>query len=138
MALQGRQDCISRRQSYIGLIFITKIKKAGNNSVAGLFSFDTMTTYDSYVITVLLKMGDKGISLRNLVRSVYNLCTTFFFTPDYDDVYRKVQQYVLRNSASQSSLIERMSTRGYYRLNKNSVVAEQLILQFNADNNEDF
>ncbi|MCI6118306.1 MAG: hypothetical protein MR717_03295 [Prevotella sp.] len=97
-----------------------------------------MTTYDSYVITVLLKMGDKGISLRNLVRSVYNLCTTFFFTPDYDDVYRKVQQYVLRNSASQSSLIERMSTRGYYRLNKNSVVAEQLILQFNTDNNEDF
>ena len=97
-----------------------------------------MTTYDSYVIKVLLKMGDRGISLRNLVRSVYNLSTTFFFTPDYDDVYRKVQQYVLKNSYTQSSLIERMSTRGYYRLNKNSAVAEQLILQFNANINEDY
>ena len=53
----------------------------------------------------MVKIGDKGISLRNLVRSVYNLSSTFFFTPDYDDVYRHVQQFVLKNSKTPSSAI---------------------------------
>ncbi|MGN0282152.1 MAG: hypothetical protein ACI4B3_07625 [Prevotella sp.] len=89
-----------------------------------------MVTYDKYIIEVLVKMGSKGISLRNLVKSVYNLSNTFFFSPDYDDVYRHVQQYVLRNSKTPSSFLERMDTRGYYRLNKLSKEAEQLMIEF--------
>ena len=92
-----------------------------------------MVTYDRYIIKVMVKIGDKGISLRNLVRSVYNLSSTFFFTPDYDDVYRHVQQFVLKNSKTPSSAIERMGVRRYYRLNKKSNVAEQLMLQFGID-----
>lgn len=93
-----------------------------------------MVTYDRYIIDVLVKVGNKGISLRNLVRGVYNLSHTFFFSPDYDDVYRHVQQYVLRNSKTPSSLIERMDVRGYYRLNKASKEAEQLMLEFEDSN----
>ena len=75
-------------------------------------------------------MGDRGISLRNLARSVYNLSRTFFFTPDYDEVYRHVQQFLSRNSKSPSSIVERMETKGYYRINKNSTAAKQLMLEF--------
>lgn len=79
-----------------------------------------------------MKMDSKGISLRNLVRSVYNLSRTFFFSPEYDDVYRYVQQYVRKNSKSPSSIIERMEVRGYYRLNKASKEAKQLMLEFES------
>ena len=92
-----------------------------------------MVTYDSYIILVLMKMGSTGISLRNLVRSVYNLSRTFFFSPEYDDVYKYVQQYVHQNSKSPSSLIERMEVRGYYRLNKASKEATQLMLEFDSN-----
>ena len=78
-------------------------------------------------------MGSKGISLRNLVRSVYNLSRTFFFSPEYDDVYKYVQQYVHQNAKSPSSLIERMEVRGYYRLNKASKEATQLMLEFDSN-----
>lgn len=91
-----------------------------------------MVTYDRYIFLVLMKMDSKGISLRNLVRSVYNLSRTFFFSPEYDDVYRYVQQYVRKNSKSPSSIIERMEVRGYYRLNKASKEAKQLMLEFES------
>lgn len=82
-------------------------------------------------------MGSRGISLSNLTKSVYNLSHTFFFTPEYDDVYRQVQQYVYRNSKTPSSLIERMETRGRYRINKASKEAEQLFLTFQSDINSE-
>ena len=89
-----------------------------------------MTTYERYTIQILVTMGDKGISLRHLVRSVYNLSRTFFFTPDYDLVYRQIQIFLSRNSKSPSSIVERMPTKGYYRINKNSTAAKQLMLEF--------
>ena len=96
-----------------------------------------MTTYYKFIIDILLKMGDRGISLRNLVVNVYNRSCTFFFSPKYDDVYKYVQQYLLKNSRTPSSLIERMDTRGYYRLNKQSKVAEQLLLDYSQEENQE-
>lgn len=96
-----------------------------------------MVTYDIYILKVFVKIGDKGISLGNLARSVYNLSRTFFFTPNYEDVYRHVQQYVLKNSKTPSSPVERMGQRGYYRLNKKSKAAEQLMLEFGIEGDTD-
>jgi len=45
-----------------------------------------------------------------------------------------VQQYLLRNSKSQQSLIESTGQRGYYRLNTTgSKDAQQLMLMFRDD-----
>ena len=56
---------------------------------------------------------------------------TFFSQPDYEDVKSYVQQFLLRNSKSSQSLVERTERRGYYRLNTcGSTDARQLMLQF--------
>ena len=63
---------------------------------------------------------------------------TFFYQPDYEEIHNYVQQYLLRNSKSQQSLIESTGRRGYYRLNTNgSADARQLMLQFTNDQQEE-
>ena len=57
---------------------------------------------------------------------------TFFFQPDLEEIRNYVRKYLLRNSKSAQSLIERTGRRGYYRLNKNSADARQLMIQFKA------
>ena len=55
-----------------------------------------------------------------------------------EEVRSYVQQYLLRNSKSQQSLIESTGRRGYYRLNTNgSADARQLMLQFTNDQQEE-
>ena len=72
--------------------------------------------------------------MQNISRHVYNLNCTFFHQPDYEEVRSYVQQYLLRNSKSQQSLIESTGQRGYYRLNTTgSKDAQQLMLMFRDD-----
>lgn len=69
--------------------------------------------------------------MQNISRHVYNLNCTFFHQPDYEEVRNYVQQYLLKNSKSQQSLIESTGQRGYYRLNTTgSKDAQQLMLMF--------
>ena len=75
--------------------------------------------------------------MQNISRHVYNLNSTFFHQPDYEEVRSYVQQYLLKNSKSQQSLIESTGRRGYYRLNTlGSADARQLMLQFNDKQEE--
>ena len=56
---------------------------------------------------------------------------TFFVSPDFEEIRNYVQQYLLKNSKSNNSLIERTEQRGWYRLNTTgSNDAQQLMLQF--------
>lgn len=41
-----------------------------------------------------------------------------------------MQQFLLRNSKTSQSLIERMEKRGYYRLNPQAAEAKQLMFEF--------
>ena len=76
-------------------------------------------------------MGDRGISVQLLAKHVYNQNTTLFFSPDLSEIHAYVQQYLLKNSKSPSSLIESMERRGFYRLNtQNNADARQLVLEF--------
>ena len=69
--------------------------------------------------------------MQNISRHVYNLNCTFFHQPDYEEVRSYVQQYLLKNSKSQQSLVESTGQRGYYRLNTTgSKDAQQLMLLF--------
>ncbi len=91
-------------------------------------------TYDKQILKILLDIGDRGISVQSLSKHVYNLNSTFFFTPDLEEIHAYVKQYLLKNSKSQNPLVESMERRGYYRLNtRSNADAQQLMLQFRED-----
>lgn len=95
-------------------------------------------TYDQQILQILTEVGQRGISVQSLAKHVYNLNCTLFSTPDMGEIHHYVQQYLLRNSKSQSSLIERTDRRGVYRLNtQNSADAQQLMLMFRRHDDED-
>jgi hypothetical protein len=91
-------------------------------------------TYDKQILQILTDVGERGISVMSLAKHVYNQNCTFFSTPDFEEIRSYVQQYLLKNSKSQQSLIENTGRRGFYRLNTmNNADAQQLMLQFGAD-----
>lgn len=87
-------------------------------------------TYDRQILQILSDVGELGIGVQQLAKHVYNMNCTLFYQPDLQEIHGYVQQYLLRNSKSAQSLIERTERRGYYRLNKNSADARQLMLEF--------
>ena len=88
-------------------------------------------TYDKQILQILTDVGERGISVQSLAKHVYNMNCTFFAMPDYEEVRGYVQQYLLKNSKSQQSLIESTGQRGCYRLNTaGSKDAQQLMLLF--------
>lgn len=95
-------------------------------------------TYDQQILQILTQAGEHGISVQALAKHVYNINCTFFSQPDLQEVHQYVQQYLLKNSKSQQSLIESTGRRGFYRLNtQGSADARQLMLQFQDDNDEE-
>ena len=97
-------------------------------------SININVSYDQQILKILTEAGERGISVQNISRHVYNLNCTFFHQPDYEEVRSYVQQYLLKNSKSQQSLIESTGQRGYYRLNTTgSKDAQQLMLLFRDD-----
>ena len=95
-------------------------------------------TYDQQILQVLTEAGECGVSVQAIAKHVYNMNCTFFVQPDFEEIRTYVQQYLLRNSKSQQSLIESTGRRGYYRLNtEGSVDARQLLLQFRDEKEEE-
>jgi len=88
-------------------------------------------TYDRQILQVLAEAGAKGISIKALVKHVYNLNVSLFFTPDLDEISAYVRRYVQRNSKRRQALIEGAGRRGCYRLNaRQNAAARQLLLDF--------
>ena len=95
-------------------------------------------TYDQQILQVLTEAGECGVSVQAIAKHVYNMNCTFFVQPDFEEIRTYVQQYLLRNSKSQQSLIESTGRRGYYRLNtEGSADARQLLFQFSDEKEED-
>ena len=94
--------------------------------------------YERHILQRLTEVGQRGISVRALAKNVYNLNCTLFSTPDMNEIHSNVQKYLLRNSKSPSSIIQRTGRRGFYRLNtQNSADAQQLMLMFCKHDDED-
>ena len=90
--------------------------------------------YDEQILKILLDVGVRGISTKKLAKHVYNHFCTFFYQPDFDEVYRYVYNYLKRNSRSPKGIIEHAEKRGHYRLNaKNQSAFAQLSLEFGKD-----
>ena len=78
-----------------------------------------------------MEAGERGLEVQAVAKHVYNMNVTLFFTPDYEEIRSYVRQYLLKNSKSAQSLVERTAQRGRYRLNtRGSQHARQLMLQF--------
>ena len=78
-----------------------------------------------------------GISPKKLAKHVYNHYCTLFFQPDFDEVYRYVQQYLKSHSRQPQDAIERAARWGCYRLNTRSKKGQQLLLQFREEKIEE-
>ena len=98
-------------------------------------------TYDQQILKVLTEAGERGVSVQAVAKHVYNMNCTFFTQPDYEEIRSYVQQFLLKNSKSNLSLIENTGRRGYYRLNTTgSADARQMMLLFREEktgNNEE-
>ena len=88
-----------------------------------------MQNYDREILKILTEVGERGLSIAKLSLHVYNACNTLFASTGYEDVHRYVAQYLLRNSKSPDSIIEK-AERGIYHLNLRSKETQQLMLQF--------
>jgi len=94
--------------------------------------------YDQQILQVLTEAGERGLGVQAIAKHVYNMNCTFFVQPDYDELRSYVQQYLIRNSRSAQSLVERTDRRGHYRLNTvGSTDAQQLLLHFRDDGEEE-
>jgi hypothetical protein len=94
--------------------------------------------YDQQILRILSEVGERGISVSFMAKHVYNQNCTLFSQPDFREIHQYVQQYLLRNSKSEQSLIQRTEKRGYYRLNtQNSPMARQLLLDFREEEDEE-
>ena len=90
--------------------------------------------YEQHILRILSDVGERGISVRLLAKHVYNLSCTLFEQPDFHEVHRYTQRYLLSHSRSPKSVIARTGKRGCYRLNTpGSQEARQLVLMFHNE-----
>jgi len=89
--------------------------------------------YEQEIKALMALAGSDGITVRKLAMHVFNERNSLFEQADFDDVHRQVQRFLLKNSQSSLSLVERMDERGRYRLNPRSAETVQLMLDFSDD-----
>ena len=79
--------------------------------------------YEQHILQILSDVGKRGISVSLLAKHVYNMSSTLFSKPEFDDVLREVRNFVLRNTRSKKGLLEHTNHWGYYRLNSRGIAA---------------
>lgn len=95
-------------------------------------TIDIQTPVSDFSADILriLSLVPDGLSVRKIVRHVYNAHNTLFASVPLDEVQRQVSQYLLSRSRSAASPIEHAKERGVYRLNPRSEAYHALRLQF--------
>lgn len=81
-------------------------------------------------------MAPDGLSIRKIVRHVYNAHNSLFETVDLEEVKRSVTQYLVNRSKTSNSPIEHTGERGIYRLNPRSEESQELMLMFRDHDDE--
>lgn len=92
--------------------------------------------YSKDIINVLLKAPD-GLTIRKIVRHVYNAHNTLFESADLEDIKRSVTMFLTSRSKTKSSPIQHTGQWGTYRLNPNSDFFRQMSLQFSDEEEEE-
>lgn len=84
--------------------------------------------YDKQILRILLDVGVRGISAKKLAKHVYNHYCTFFYSPDFDEVYRYVQKFLRARSRPSQPLVLHAEKWGHYRLNPKSTSAVRMLV----------
>lgn len=92
--------------------------------------------YSKDIIDVLMR-APEGLTIRKIVRHVYNAHNTLFESADLEDVKRSVTMYLTTRSKTKSSPIQHTGQWGAYRLNPNSDFFRQMSLQFSDEEEEE-
>ena len=91
------------------MTILSRIERSYRN--VRLTSFFSMK-YNKQILQILSDVGEQGIGVKLLAKHVYNLSCTLFVQPDLHEIHQYVQGYLLRNSKTPQSLIERTGRRG--------------------------
>jgi hypothetical protein len=84
--------------------------------------------YDETIIRVLSEAGSDGLSIRKIVRHVYNSNNSFFESADINEIHSYVVKFLhdhSRKSFFGNALIEPVGRRGVFRINKKSIFYNQ-------------
>ncbi len=88
--------------------------------------------FDVEILKVLALAGDDGLKTEKIARHVFNSCNSMFSPLNYKEVHSYVTQYLIKNAKDASSVIEKGSGHGVYRLNFKAQLAQQLVLKFSS------
>lgn len=72
--------------------------------------------YDKDIILILAEAGQKGLRAGKIALHVYNTNRSLFFSPEKNDVYKRVLNCLHKRSSTKKPLITKGEKRGYYRL----------------------
>lgn len=91
-----------------------------------------MMNYEHEILLILHEADPvKGLPIATIVRNVFNMtCIDLFSMRPYEDVQNDITKFLRYESSMKHGSVERAETRGYYRLNKNSQTVQQLLLEF--------
>lgn len=91
--------------------------------------------YQREILLVLREANREiGLPLDSIVRHVYNMTAIDLFSSrSYDDVKVDVMKYLKAECSSCQGAVKRGEKKGWYRLNTDSNVVIQLMLEFEAD-----
>lgn len=91
--------------------------------------------YQREILLILREANREiGLPLDSIVRHVYNMTAVdLFFTRSYDDVKADVIKYLKAECSSCQGAVKRGEKKGWYKLNTNSKVVIQLMLEFETD-----
>ena len=93
-------------------------------------------SYERQILQILAEVGARGISVRALVKHVYNMNCDLFGGPDKDELKQSVRSYIAGQLRRKYPLVDRTGQWGYYRLNsRGNAQARQLLLEFGSEPN---
>lgn len=84
-------------------------------------------------MTILGEAAQTGLPLRRIALNVYNMSNTFFTPLEKKDVYADVSEYLRKMSVYKDAPVKKMSKRGWYVLNYDSLMVQQLLIDFSED-----
>lgn len=86
--------------------------------------------FDNEIYRILTEAGEDGLDISKISRHVLNACNSLFCPLQYDDVHKQVSKFLQKASRCTDMPIERIHTKGRYRLNTLPVQCLQMHINF--------
>ena len=93
-------------------------------------------TYEKDIFRVLHEAGDNGLSVRKVVRHVFNARNSFFQSADKNEISQAVQRYLAYHSRNSGDTGEKVGY-GRYRLNLKSKKTKAVLVKFFGEKSEE-